>query len=58
MDKRYWQRYLATKDLKPEQLKEFIYDNNPLNNFLSLIDIRNHRREDNLRSAKHLEKQP
>jgi hypothetical protein len=33
-----------------------MYDNNPLDNFLSLVDVRNHRREDNLRSAKHLER--
>jgi hypothetical protein len=56
VDKYYWQRYLVAKELDPDILKEFIYDNNPLDNFLSLIDIRNHRREDNLRSAKHLER--
>ena len=56
MDKHYWQRYLLQTELDPTLLKEFMYDNNPLDNFLSLIDRRNHRREDNLRSAKHLEK--
>ena len=56
VDKHYWQGYLLTKELDPKLLKEFMYNNNPLNNFLSLVDIRNHRREDNLRSAKHLER--
>ena len=56
MDKHYWQRYLVQKELQPDLLKEFLYDNNPLDNFLSLVDVRNHRWEDNLRSAKLLER--
>jgi hypothetical protein len=56
VDKFYWQRYLVQKELDPDLLKEFLYDNNPLDNFLSLIDIRNHDRRDNLRSAKHVER--
>ena len=56
VDKFYWQRYLVQKELDPDLLKEFLYDNNPLDNFLSLIDIRNHDRQDNLRSAKHVER--
>jgi hypothetical protein len=51
----FWKRYLAQDDLDPELLVEFMYDNNPLNNFLCLIDERNHCKEDNLRSAKFLE---
>ena len=56
VDKHFWQRYLLQKELSDELLKEFMYDNNPLDNFLALIDERNHRREDNLRSAKLLER--
>jgi hypothetical protein len=52
----FWKRYLAQDDLDPKLLLEFMYDNNPLNNFLSLIDERNHLKEDNLRSAKFLER--
>jgi hypothetical protein len=51
----FWKRYLAQDDLDPELLVEFMYDNNPLNKFLCLIDERNHCTEDNLRSAKFLE---
>jgi hypothetical protein len=51
----FWKRYLAQDDLDRELLVEFMYDNNPLNNFLCLIDERNHVKEDNLRSAKFLE---
>ncbi len=33
-----------------------MYGENPLENFVALIDARNHRKEDNLRSAKFMEK--
>ena len=33
-----------------------MYGNNPLNHFLSLIDMRNHHKEDNLKSAKFIER--
>ena len=56
VDKHYWQRYLVTKELDPDMLKEFMYDCDPLKNFLTLIDARNHQREDNLKSAKHVER--
>ena len=52
----FWQRYLVQKEPEPELLLEFLYDNNPLNNFVSLVDIRNHKKEDNLRSAKFVER--
>ena len=35
---------------------EFLHDNNPLKSYVSLIDIRNHEKEDNLRSAKFIER--
>jgi hypothetical protein len=56
VDKHFWKRYLVTRELDPKILKEFMYDNKPLENFLSLVDIRNHRREDNVKSAKHVER--
>jgi hypothetical protein len=52
----FWQRYLVQKEIDPDLLLEFIYDNNPLDNFVGLIDIRNHTKEDNLRSAKFVER--
>ena len=52
----YWQRYLAQAEPEPELLLEFMYDTNPLNNFLGLVDLRNHEKEDNLRSAKFVER--
>ena len=55
-DRFFWQRYLVQKDPDPDLLLEFIYDNNPLDNFLGLIDVKNHKKEDNLRSAKFLER--
>jgi hypothetical protein len=51
-----WKRYLVQDELQADLLVEFLYDNNPLENFLSLIDMRNHKREDNLRSAKFVER--
>jgi hypothetical protein len=52
----FWQRFLAQKELSEDLLKEFAYDVNPLENFVGLVDARNHEREDNLRSAKFLER--
>jgi hypothetical protein len=52
----FWQRYLVQKELDPDLLLEFLYDNNPLDNFVGLVDIRNHQKEDNLRSAKFVER--
>ena len=52
----FWQRYLVQKEPDPDLLLEFMYDNNPLNNFLGLIDMRNHEKQDNLRSAKFVER--
>ena len=50
----FWQRYLVQTELDPELLVEFMYDENPLDNFLALVDIRNHKKEDNFRSARFL----
>ena len=52
----FWQRYLVQKELDPKLLVEFMYDENPLNNFLGLVDIRNHDKQDNFRSARFVEK--
>jgi len=52
----FWQRYLVQKEPEPELLLEFLYNNNPLNKFVHLVDIRNHKKEDNLRSAKFVER--
>ncbi|MFM7989095.1 MAG: hypothetical protein ACKPKO_58255, partial [Candidatus Fonsibacter sp.] len=43
-------------ELTEQDLKAFMYGENPLNNYLSLIDIRNHHKEDNLKSAKFIER--
>ncbi len=52
----FWKRYLAKKELDEKTLKGFVFGSNPLTNFLSLIDLRNHEKEDIIRSSKHLEK--
>ena len=52
----YYKRFLALDELTKQDLKAFIYGENPLNNYLSLIDIRNHHKEDNLKSAKFIER--
>ncbi len=52
----FWEKYLLQKELDEELLKNFMYGENPLENFVALIDARNHRKEDNLRSAKFMEK--
>lgn len=54
-DRRYWERYLVQQELEPDLLLEFLYDANPLDHFLGLVDIRNHEKQDNLRSAKFVE---
>jgi len=55
-EKHFWKRFFLVKELDEKVLKNFIYGTNPLNNFLSLIDIRNYEGEDNLRTAKHEER--
>ena len=55
-EKHFWKRFFLVQQLDEKVLKNFIYGTNPLNNFLSLIDIRNFEREDNMRTAKHEER--
>ena len=52
VERHFWQRYLAQKEPDPKVLDKFMSGNNPLNHFLSLVDMRNHHKEDNLKSAK------
>ena len=54
-EKFYWQQFFSTGKLDEDVLPNFLYGNNPFRNFLSLIDVQNHRAEDNLRSEKFLE---
>ena len=56
VDRHFWQQYLVQDEPDPKLLVGFMYGNNPLNNFLSLIDIQNHHEEDNLRSAQSVER--
>ena len=56
VEKHFWQRFLATKELDEAVLKAFMFEPAMFKNFLSLIDLKNYDRQDNLRSAKHLEK--
>ena len=46
VDKRFWQRYLVQEELEPDLLKRFMFDNNPLDHFIALVDINNHQKED------------
>jgi hypothetical protein len=56
VDKYFWKKMLVQDTLDPDLLVEFMYDINPLNNFLALIDIKNHKEENNLRSYKTVER--
>ena len=56
VEKHFWQRFLATKELDEAVLKAFMFEPAMFKNFLSLIDLKNYEKQDNLRSAKHLEK--
>ena len=55
-EKHSWQKFFLTKELEEKSLKSFLYGTNPLNNYVSLIDTRNHEAEDNLKSEKQLAK--
>ena len=56
VEKRFWQNFFSTSELKEEILQNFIYDQNPFKNFLSLIDLENYEFEDNVRTEKQIEK--
>ena len=46
----YWQKALAMHELDADILVKLIYDANPLNkNLRSLVDMRNHTTEDNMK---------
>ena len=45
-----------TSELKEEIFQNFIYDQNPFRNFLSLVYLENYEAEDNIRSDKQIEK--
>ena len=55
-EKKFWKRELLTDELNEDILLNWIYGQNPLRNFLSLVDLENHEAEDNLRSDKQIEK--
>ena len=55
-EKHYWQKVFLSKELDEKSLKSFLYGTNPLNNYVGLIDNRNHKAEDNLKSEKQLAK--
>jgi len=55
-DKHYWQNFFLTNELNELVLKNFLYGINPLQNYVELIDTRNHENEDNLKSEKQLSK--
>ena len=55
VERHFWQRYLTQKEPDPKLLVEFMYGNNPINHLFSLIYMRNHHKEDNVKSAKFIE---
>ena len=55
-EKRYWQKFFLTKELDEKALKNFLYGTNPFNNYIDLIDTRNHEAEGSLKSEKQLAK--
>jgi hypothetical protein len=56
VEKHFWQRFLATKELDEAVLKAFMHEPSLLKNFLSLVDLKNYQKQDNLKSVKHVEK--
>ena len=56
VEKKFWQNFFLTSELKEEILQNFIYDQNPFKNFLSLIDFENYEAEDNIRTEKQRER--
>jgi hypothetical protein len=54
--KRYWKKFFAVEALDDEVLTKFLFGVNPLQNFLSLIDINNYNNDDNLRTVNQMEK--
>ena len=55
-EKHYWQTFFLTNDLDGKARNNFIYGTNPSYNYLGLIDTRNHKAEDNLKSERQLER--
>jgi len=51
-EKHFWQRFLVMPQLDEGVLKDFMFNRNLFGNFLSLVDLKNFSKEDNLRSAK------
>ncbi|MFM7977783.1 MAG: hypothetical protein ACKPKO_00570, partial [Candidatus Fonsibacter sp.] len=41
-DKRYWHNFFLTNKLDEVVLNNFLYGTNPLQNYVGLIDARNH----------------
>ncbi|MFM7978574.1 MAG: hypothetical protein ACKPKO_04595, partial [Candidatus Fonsibacter sp.] len=54
-DKHYWQNYFLTNELDEAVLNNFFFGTNLLQNYVGLIDVRNHDAEDNLKSEKQLQ---
>ena len=51
-----YKNVLALDEQTPEDVKAFVYGNDPLNNCLGLVDIANHYSEYNLKSVKFRER--
>ena len=56
VEKKFWQNFFLTSELKEDILQNFIYDQNPFKNFFSLIDFENYEAEDNIRTEKQRER--
>ncbi|MFM7984664.1 MAG: hypothetical protein ACKPKO_35605, partial [Candidatus Fonsibacter sp.] len=50
------QNFILTNKLDDSVLKNFLYGTNPLQNYVGLIDARNQKKEDNLKSENQLSK--
>ena len=55
VEKKYWKRFLLCNELDKDLLKAYLYGD-VFNNFLGLIDTRNHRKVDTVESDKFVEK--
>jgi hypothetical protein len=55
-ERHFWQSFLDTKELDEDVVKAHMFQPGLFRNFLSLIDMRNYIKQDNLSSAKHVER--
>jgi GTPase SAR1 family protein len=56
VDKHFMQKHLSVKELDEATVKEHMFNPDLLKNFLSLIDMSNYQKQDNVKSVNHVER--